>query len=195
MSKLFMDERKIEALLRLSRPRPRDHAVFHMALATGFRAGDLLNLRRWDIATQLGVPSSIKIKMQKTGKMVERRLSIACRGAIERYLATRIDNNPFLFVSESNNSLGREEAMNRSSLHRLYKAYLGMIFSEEELKGNACHTTRRSVAKLISDKAGRIEPATRFLGHVSAANTAAYLDMDSYGRQADEIVQGMAWNQ
>jgi hypothetical protein len=79
--------------------------------------------------------------------------------------------------------------MAHSTVHRIFKRYLGLQFSDESLRGNACHTTRRSVAKIISDRAGRIEPATRFLGHASVAATAAYLDMDGYGRQADEIVR------
>ena len=85
--------------------------------------------------------------------------------------------------------------MNRSSLQRLYKRYLGHMYSGEQLRGNACHVTRRSMAKLISDKAGRVEPATRFLAHTTIANTIAYLDMDSYGRQADQIVRALPWNQ
>ena len=85
--------------------------------------------------------------------------------------------------------------MNRSSLHRLYKQYLGTFCSKDQLRGNACHTTRRSVAKIISDRAGRIEPASRFLGHTSIANTVSYLDMDSYGKQADKIVEDLPWNQ
>lgn len=187
--KLFMNEKNIEELLILSEPWARDHAIFHVALATGLRASDLLNLKKRDVAPQ-GAPvlHSVKLKMKKTGKIVERQLPEACRKAIKRYLQTRTDSNEFLFCSESNNSLRSEKPMNHSSLHRLFKKYLGLQFSAEELRGNACHTTRRSIAKIISDKAGRIEPATRFLGHTSVANTVAYLDMDSYGKQADEIV-------
>lgn len=193
--KLFMNKHQISKLLEFSRPWPRDYALFHVALATGFRAGDLLGLKRQDVAPHGAVLGLIKIKMQKTGKTVERSLPPACRSAIELYLETRIDNNPFLFRSESNNSQDREGPMNRSSLQRLFKKYLGVQFSAEQLRGNACHVTRRSVAKIISDEAGRIEPASRFLGHTSIANTVAYLDMDRFGQQADQIVQAMPWNQ
>lgn len=198
MSKLFMNQKHIASLLKLSQHSPRDFALFHMALATGFRAGDLLNLKRFDIAPNVGdnVLESIKIKMQKTGRTVERKLPPACREALVRYLETRIDDSPFLFHSESNNSMDRQGPMNRSSLHRLYKMYLSQIYpAPGELRGNACHVTRRSVAKIISDQAGRIEPASRFLGHTSISSTVAYLDMDSYGKQADDIVRSMPWNQ
>lgn len=198
MAKIFMNEKKIESLLKLARERARDYALFHVALATGFRAGDLLSLKRWDVAPNVGddIQPVLKIKMQKTGKMVERALPLACREAIRSYLETRIDDNPYLFCSESNNLGERQGPMNRSSLHRIYKSYLGRLYTAPaELRGNACHVTRRSVAKLISDKAGRIEPASKFLGHTSIANTVSYLDMDAYGRQADEIVQALPWNE
>ena len=194
MAKLFMSEKKIAVLLDKSRSHARNYAIFHVALATGLRAGDLLGLRCLDVAPRGEVLHTIRIKMQKTGKIVERGLPDVCRIALEKHLASRADDNPYLFTSESTNAQNPAGHMNRSSLHRLYKAYLGAMFSPEELHGNACHTTRRSVAKLISDKAGRIEPATRFLGHTSVANTTAYLDMDSYGRQADDLVGLMAWN-
>jgi integrase len=186
--KLFMTEKNIEGLLKVSEPWARDHAIFHTALATGFRASDLLNLKRWDVAPQGAVVHSVKIKMVKTGKMVERQLPKTCREALERYLNTRGDNNSFLFYSESNNSLHSEKPMNHSSLHRMFKRYLGMMFSQETLKGNACHTTRRSMAKIISDKSGSILPASRFLGHTGLSSTVAYLDADAASRQADEIV-------
>jgi integrase len=195
MSKLFLSETKISKLLDLARPDSRDFALFHTALATGFRAGDLLSLKRWDVAPTGDVISFIRIKMQKTGKTVERQLPRACREAIHSYLITRADNNPFLFCAQSNNTQNREGPMNRSSLQRLYKFYLSLMFSREELRGNACHVTRRSMAQIISQRSGRVEPATRFLGHTSIATTIKYLDADKFGREADEIVSTLEWNQ
>jgi len=193
--KLFLNTQQISKLLKSAYPWPRDYALFHVALATGFRAGDLLALKRIDVNVDGYIRNTIKITMQKTGRTAERTLPPACREAISLYLATRKDKNPFLFRSESNNSQDREGPMNRSSLQRIFKSYLGIQFDQEQLRGNACHVTRRSVAKIISDRAGRIEPATRFLGHTSIANTVAYLDMDSYGKQADQIVEALPWNQ
>ena len=194
MAKLFLNEKQIATLLQWAwSTSPRDFALFHVALATGLRAGDLLKLLRTDVENEDGtIVRSIKIRMQKTGSTVERGMSDNCRGSIRKYLAERNDENPFLFASESNNR--KAGPMNRSSLHRLFKKYLGHMIDDEDLRGNACHVTRRSVAQLIAAKAGRIEPATRFLGHTSVANTIHYLDMDGYGRQADEIVNALSWN-
>lgn len=188
MSKIFMSEKNIRSLLKASIPVPRDHALFRVALATGFRAGDLINIKRDEVAPYGVCLSSVRITMQKTGRTIERHLPDSCRVAIKNYLHTRTDDSPFLFRSESNNSKDRNGPMNRSSLHRIFKRYLGMMYSDEALRGNACHTTRRSMAKIISDRAGRIEPASKFLGHSSVANTILYLDMDYFGKQADDIV-------
>ena len=196
MAKLFMTEKKIQGLLRLASPWPRDYALFHVALATGFRAGDLLALKRESFEELDGqVRCAIKITMQKTGKTVVRALPPACCEAVGLYLDTRTDFNPYLFPALSNNTQGDMVPMNRSSLHRIFKRYINCIYAgEADTRGNACHVTRRSVAKIISDRAGRVEPATKFLGHTSIANTVAYLDMDAFGKQADEIVQALPWN-
>jgi integrase len=196
MPKLFMNEKQIKSLLSLSSPWPRDHALFQVALATGFRASDLIALKRDDVEDGRGfIVKTVRIKMRKTGRIIERELPEPVRFALQLYLSGREDFNPYLFPAQSNNTQGDMAPMNRSSMHRIFKRYLGAVFGLiPELKGNACHVTRRSVAKIISDRAGRIEPATRFLGHTSVANTVAYLDMDAYGKQADEIVQNLPWN-
>lgn len=196
MSKLFMSENKIALLLKASRNHTRDYAIFQVALATGFRVSDLVRIKRVDVAPDdRNVADSIRIKMKKTGRMIERPLPQACKQAIKDYLETRNDPNPFLFRSESNNSKDITGPMDRSSLRRLFKSYLRILYSNpSELRGNACHVTRRSMAKIISDKAGRIEPATKFLGHTSIANTISYLDMDGYGKQANEIIGELPWN-
>jgi len=196
MSKLFMDEDALSVLLGLAKASLRDKAVLHMALATGFRASDLLNLRRTDVVTfdQDSIVKTLKVKMIKTGRMVERAIPLQCRVALREYLNSRKDDNPYLFCSESNNCPS-DHPMNRSSLHRMIKYYLGEMYSDEVLRGNACHVTRRSMAKLISDKAGRIEAATKFLRHTSIANTIAYLDEEYYNNKANELVGGMSWNQ
>jgi len=197
MPKLFLDEKQIEHLLSRSKRHARDHAIFHMALATGFRNSDLRNLKRSDVEGVQGeIVHVLRVRQQKTGRYVERTLPMACREAIAFWLDERQDFNPYLFTAQSNNTHGDMLPMDRSSLQRIFKRYLGILpgISPEQLRGNACHVTRRSVAKIISDKAGRIEPATRFLGHATIAATVHYLDMDGFGKQADEIVQELPWS-
>ena len=74
MTKLFMGEKEIDLLISRSSGSLRDNALFHMALATGFRVSDLVNLKVTDVVNAGRVVKSIKIRMVKTGKMVERAL-------------------------------------------------------------------------------------------------------------------------
>lgn len=190
MPKLFLTEKQIYKLLDLSKSSPRDNCLFEVALCTGFRSGDLANLRVSDVWD--GKPLAfLRITMSKTGKTVERHLTQRCQGSIWRYIMnSRVSDSPFLFCSESNRR-GYNQPLNRKSVYRIFKKYLGKICTPAELRGNGCHTTRRSMAKIISDKTGRIEPASRWLGHRSIAVTTAYLDMDSYGKMADDVVAGI----
>ena len=191
--KLFLNERQISHLLVLASPIPRDHALFHVALSAGLRVSDLTRIMRQDVVVDGDIAPSLRLRMQKTKKYVERPLRPDCRAALRRYLDGRRDGNPYLFAPESPNTLKSNGPMNRSSIHRIYKRYLGQLFTRAELRGNSCHVTRRSVAKLIALKTGRVEPATAFLGHKSVASTMAYIDLDSFGQKADETVGGLTW--
>lgn len=194
MGKLFLKEDQIHKLLELSAVNPRDHALFHVALSTGFRVSDLLRIKLRDLQdSDHEVSRLVRMKMKKTKKFIERPLRDDCRAAIASYLKTREDSNPFLFRPEANNSKKSRLPMDRSSVHRVYKKYLEKLFSRQDLRGNSCHTTRRSIAKLISDKSGRIEASSSFLGHRSIAATTAYLNMDEFKQQADEIVSALSW--
>ena len=194
MGKLFLKEDQIHQLLELSAVNQRDHALFHVALSTGFRVSDLLRIKLRDLQdSDHEVSRLMRMKMKKTKKYIERPLRDDCRAAISAYLKTREDSNPFLFRPEANNSKKSRLPMDRSSVHRVYKKYLAKMFPASLLKGASCHTTRRSVAKLISRDAGRCEPATKFLGHSSLAATMSYLDFDEFGSQADDIVSSLSW--
>jgi hypothetical protein len=50
---------------------------------------------------------------------------------------------------------------------------------------------RRSVAKLINRKTGRIETAQEWLGHTSTAHTRAYIDAEDYREKANGVVAGL----
>ena len=194
MSKLFMSEDKIRELLSLARSNQRDYALLHTAFSTGLRVSDLVNLKRSDIEVSGRISKKIKIKMIKTGRSVERSLTDPCRAAIKNYLLTRMDLVPFLFISEADNRLSTGGPLNRSSVHRIIKGYLGELYREEEVRENACHVTRRSMAQIISQKTGRIESASVFLGHSNVASTMKYLDCGKFKEAADCAISSMSWD-
>jgi integrase len=184
----FLDIKEIKDLLDLSEDHPRDFALFHLAVNTGLRISDLLNLKRAPIMEDGGIVAVLRIKTKKTKAWVDHPLRNDCRDAVARYLVTRVDANPYLFPSESNNSLKRNKPMSRQSAHRTYKGYLEMMFPASVLAGASTHTLRRSMAKIIANKVGRAEAAGKFLGHKSLASTLNYIDYDSWGQKADDVV-------
>lgn len=189
MSK-FLSVNEIQQLLSLSTTNPRDHALFHLSINTGLRISDILPIKRAAIIDKDGLPvRMLRIRMKKTRAWVNRPLRDDCRAVIAAYLGNRSDKNPYLFPPLHTNQHTQSNApMSRMTAHRIYKKYLQMIFPDSEIVRASTHTARRSMAKIISNKSGRIEPATRFLGHKNPASTAAYIDMGGYEEAANEII-------
>ena len=71
------------------------------------------------------------------------------------------------------------------------KKYLSMIYPASLIRGTATHVLRRSIAKLINRKTGRIETAQEWLGHTSTAHTRAYIDAEDYREKANGVVAGL----
>jgi len=66
-----------------------------------------------------------------------------------------------------------------------------MIYPAGLIQGTATHVLRRSIAKLINRKTGRIETAQEWLGHSSTAHTRAYIDAEDYREKANGVVAGL----
>jgi integrase len=192
MAKLFLREEQIRQLIDLAKNSARDFALFHVMAATGLRASDIVRIKRTDVVEPDGsVVRSLRIRMKKTKKFIERVLRDDTRAAIAAYLkVSRISD--YLFQSKATNRRSYVcSPMNRKSIHLIMKRYLRLLFPESELRGASSHVLRRSVAKLISVKCGRIEPAARFLGHRSLSSTLSYIDYEGYDSRADEAVQSL----
>jgi integrase len=73
----------------------------------------------------------------------------------------------------------------------IVKKYLRMIYPASLIQGAATHVLRRSIAKLINRKTGRIETAQEWLGHASTAHTRAYIDAEDYREKANGVVASL----
>jgi integrase/recombinase XerD len=190
--KIFLEINQIKKWLNLSKRNPRDAALFHLAFTTGFRISDLLALRKADLVDRSGhVVKVLRFKTRKTKKWLDKPLRDDCRQVVKDYLTTRTDDNPYMFPPKQTVTrfgLNTNKPMSRMTAHRLYKWYLGYFFDESELAGAATHTPRRSMGKIISEKSGRIEPASEFLGHTNSVSTRTYIDADGHKAKADDIV-------
>jgi integrase len=125
-------------------------------------------------------------------RWIDRSLREDAREAIQDYLATRDDSYPWLFISQSRRTKFHLPGhLTRSAAHHIVKKYLSMIYPASLIQGAATHVLRRSVAKLINRKTGRIEPAQEWLGHTTPANTRAYIDAENYRDKANGIVKDL----
>jgi integrase len=193
--KIFLEINQIKQWLDLAKKEPRDFALFNLAFTTGLRVSDLLLLQRADLIDKdKEIVRVLRLKIKKTQKWIDRPLREDCRAAVKKYLATRADSNPSLFPpKQACTRYGCNDTgpMCRWTAHKLYKKYLRMMFPESMLDGCATHTLRRSMAKIISQKTGRIEPASKYLGHRSIASTSAYIDMESWEQKANEATMSI----
>lgn len=195
--KIFLEIKQIKELLRLTKCKPRDHTLFHMAFTTGLRISDLLSIKRDSVIDSDGkIVRALHIKTKKTKTWLDKPLRDDCRKAIKSYLKTRRDKNPYMFPPDqiiTRYGTNTTRPMGRMTAHRLYKRYLRALYPESMLVGAATHTPRRSMGKIISKISGRIEPVSRFLGHKNCASTAAYIDMDGHEETANDIVTEIKW--
>jgi integrase len=193
MSKLFLTEKQIGELLGLAQESPRDFALLHLAASTALRGSDVLKIKREDVIDHDGlIVRVLRVRMKKTGEFISRPLRDDCRAAIMAWLASRTDRNPYLFCAQSNHARGYSP-MTRMSYHRILKFYLEKMFPASVLQGCSTHTLRRSLAKLVYKKAGRIEPASMLLGHRNPANTLVYIDALDLEATANGIVKTLQW--
>jgi integrase/recombinase XerD len=193
MGKLFMSEQDIKTLMTLAKKDPRDYALLKLMASTGLRVSDIVRLRRDQMIDSDGqVVRALRVKMEKTEKMIDRSLREDAREAVRDYLASRKDSYPWLFISQSRRTKFLVPGpLTRSAAHQIAKKYLFLIYPASLIQGTATHVLRRSIAKLINRKTGRIETAQEWLGHTSTAHTRAYIDAEDYREKANGVVAGL----
>jgi integrase len=182
---IFLNTQEIHQLLDLARrSSPRDHAILHLMSSTGLRESDALAIKRRDIMSDDGaVASSLRLRMKKTGKIVERKLTTSTQEAITSYLRIA-PKSQYLFPGEA-----PDMPLSRRSLHRVFKRHLRSLFGPHvSLQGSSSHTLRRSVAALVADNRD-IQSAAYFLGHTSIANTIRYLSKKKLTLNVDSALE------
>jgi len=188
-----MSEQDIKTLMTLAKKEPRDYALLKLMASTGLRVSDTVRFRRDQMIDSDGqIVRTIRIKMAKTEQWIDRFLREDARNAIREYLELRKDSHPWLFISQSRRTkFHLPGPLTRSAAHQIIKKYLILIYPASLIQGTATHVLRRSVAKLINRKTGRIETAQEWLGHANTAHTRAYIDAEDYREKANAVVEAL----
>jgi len=188
-----MTEQEIKTLMTLARKVPRDFAMLKLMASTGLRIGDIVRLLRAQlIDSDRDIVRVLRVRMGKTGRWIERPMREDARSAVRDYLATRSDRHPWLFLSQSiRTKYHMPGPLTRSAAHKIVKKYLALIYPASLIQGTSTHVLRRSIAKLINRKTGRIETAQEWLGHTNPANTVSYIDAEEYREKANTVVASL----
>lgn len=152
-------------ILRDNIQKVRTRAMFELLLSSGIRISELTSLNK----TSIDLDECTGYVMGKGSKERKFYFSISAKYYIEKYLGTRNDDNPALFVSEKGSN-------------RLEQNGIGRLLREF---GRSCgvndvhpHRFRRTFATNLLRKGVPLEQIRVFLGHTQIATTKLYVVED-----------------
>lgn len=165
-------ERILEAPFKIELPeiiRRRDKAILELFFATGLRVSELCKLKIENVNLK-------KEEFTVRGKGSKLRvvfLSDEAKSAIAEYLKSRLDTNPYLFISHDKAAGGRDEQIGLSprSVQRLVQKYAKVAGITKEVTP---HTMRHSYATDLLMNGADIRSVQAMLGHASITTTQVY---------------------
>jgi len=160
----FLDPSEIDCLLTAAkegRHGARDHLLLLMMYRHGLRVSETITLRLKALNLK---QSSLWVKRIKNSLSTQQPIPGDELRAIKRYLATRDDKLPWLFLSERGQPLTRQ-AVNYIIRQAGERARLGHVHP---------HMLRHSCGYYLANKGVDFRTAQDFLGHRDPKHTVKY---------------------
>lgn len=160
----FLNESEIDRLLegaKKGRHPARDHLLLMMMFRHGLRVSEAIGLRRDDVHLD---QARLWVRRLKNSLSVEHPIAGDELRAIKRYLATRDDRLPWLFLSE------RGQPITRRAVFYLVRA----AGESAGLAGVHPHMLRHSCGYYLADKGTDLRTMQDYLGHRDPRHTVHY---------------------
>ncbi len=157
----------------------RDRTIIQLMFDTGLRISEICSLNTINVIFDT---SKLYIAPGKNRTAREMPLTFESASLIKKYLDTRTDSNPALFITR----LGKR--FTRQGLHKLFKSYLAKSQIDTIYTSHSC---RWRFGTMLANKEFKIEEINILMGHTVLQSTERYINMsdEEYARLQNKYNQ------